>query len=306
MFGRDHKFLSNDDVLSSDEIVRLAKLFVDLGTTKLRITGGEPLLRADLPLLIARLASLLPDDGDIALTTNGTLLQKLAPALRDAGLHRVTVSLDALDPDTFSRLAGTSLEPKRVLDGINAALTAGLGVKINTVVQRGVNESQVVPLAKLAHDLRVPIRFIEFMDVGTTNGWDRHHVVPSDELLVRLEEHFDLEKVNQPDLTETARRYHHAGGDPSAEIGFISSVTQPFCRDCSRARLSADGKLFTCLFGNTGHDLMALLRVGADDLTVAKTIGQLWFSRDDNYSEQRASQPISKLANKPEMSYIGG
>ncbi|QQL44863.1 GTP 3',8-cyclase MoaA [Sulfuriroseicoccus oceanibius] len=305
-FGRDHRFLPDDAVLTDDEIVRLAGIFVGLGTHKLRITGGEPLLRAGLPQLVARLTSRLPADGDLALTTNGTLLQKLAPRLRDAGLHRVTISLDALDPDIFSRLGGTSLEPKRVLAGINAALSAGLGVKINTVVKRDVNESQVVPLAKLAHDLHVPIRFIEFMDVGTTNGWNHHHVVPSAELIARLAEHFDLAKVHQPDLSETARRYHHTEAPESAEVGFISSVSEPFCRDCTRARLSADGKFFTCLFASGGHDLRSLLRIGADDAALTRTITGIWNARGDRYSEQRAHATPGDRHDKPEMSYIGG
>ncbi|MGE9266915.1 MAG: GTP 3',8-cyclase MoaA [Verrucomicrobiales bacterium] len=303
VFGRDHRFLPKQQLLGFEEIERLARLFQELGTRKFRLTGGEPLLRTGLPALIERLAGLRPDD--LALTTNGLLLPKLARPLKAAGLRRLTVSLDALDPAIFSRQSGSSFTPRQVLRGIEAALEAGLKLKINTVIQRGANESELIPIAKLARSLGVPVRFIEFMDVGTTNHWQRENVVPSATLLARLQEHFELVKIPQADLSETARRYRHQDLPlrSSAEIGFISSVTEPFCRDCSRARLSADGKLFTCLFASTGHDLRALLRLGASDEVIRETIAGLWQERDDRYSEQRGQTPARP---KAEMSYLGG
>ncbi len=301
VFDRDHQFLPKNSTLTGEEITRLARLFVGQGVTKLRLTGGEPLLRSDIREIVAALAEIEGGKPDLAITSNGTLLEKLAAPLKAAGLKRVTISLDALDPALFSKIAGSSLAPRRVLDGINAALASGLGVKLNTVIQRGVNESQVLPIARYAKDLGVPVRFIEFMDVGNSNRWRAENVVSSAQLLARLQEYFDLSPIAPSNPSETAKRYCHH--DSSAEIGFISSITQPFCQNCTRARLSADGKLFTCLFAPTGHDLRALLRVGADDTVITKTINSIWSQRTDRYSEQRADSPSHA---KAEMSYLGG
>ncbi|MFC4638481.1 GTP 3',8-cyclase MoaA [Deinococcus hohokamensis] len=300
VFGPDYAFLPRDELLSFEEIERLARLFVTLGVRKLRLTGGEPTLRRDLPDLVARLARL---DGvqDLAMTTNGLLLPRLAPALKAAGLRRVTVSLDSLDPEVFGRMNGLGTHPQRVLGGIEAALQAGLGVKINTVVQRGVNDAGLrelwLTLRKLA-----PVRFIEFMDVGNHNGWNLESVVPSGEVLARLSEGADRDftPVNAAYRGEVAARHRDAQGH---EVGLISSVTAPFCGDCSRARLSAVGRLYTCLFAAGGTDLREPLRAGASDEALQSQIAAVWRGRTDRYSEERGEQtrPL-----KVEMSHIGG
>lgn len=305
VYGRGYKFLPKDDTLTFAEIVRLSNIFIGLGVSKLRLTGGEPLLRPDLPELVRSLRETAGDLTEIALTTNGTLLAKMAGPLKAAGLNRVTVSLDALAPNLFSSIGGTSLPPHLVLDGIKHAIKEGLGMKINTVVQRGVNESEILPIARLARDLHIPIRFIEFMDVGNTNDWSTSSVVPSSEILARLQEHFELRRIPQADLTETARRFRHSDlpDNVPAEVGFISSITQPFCTDCTRARLTTDGRLFTCLFASKGHDLRALLRIGANDQIIRKTLEGIWSQRSDRYSETRGNEPSKE---KAEMSYLGG
>ncbi|MFC4427965.1 GTP 3',8-cyclase MoaA [Deinococcus navajonensis] len=301
VFGPDYAFLPRHDLLSFEEIARLARLFVALGVRKLRLTGGEPTLRRDLPDLVARLAG-LEGVQDVAMTTNGLLLPRLAPALKAAGLRRVTVSLDSLDPELFGRMNGLGTHPQRVLDGIEAALQAGLGVKINTVVQRGVNDAGLRELWLNLRDL-APVRFIEFMDVGNHNGWNLESVVPSREVLARLSAGGQEERFTAVTPTyrgEVATRHRSEGGH---EVGLISSVTAPFCGDCSRARLSAVGSLYTCLFAAAGTDLRAPLRAGATDETLLALISGIWQARADRYSEERGAQsrPL-----KVEMSHIGG
>ncbi len=298
-FGPGHAFLPRAEILSFEEIERLARIGASLGVRKLRLTGGEPLLRRDLEDLVAMLAAIDGID-EIALTTNGLLLAHHAEALALAGLSRVTVSLDALDPAVFGRMNGTGAKVGRVLAGISAARAFGLPVKANAVVQRGVNEGQVLPLAEWALAEQVTLRFIEFMDVGECNAWDRGQVVGAAEILAMLEGRFELEPLSPAHPGETARRWRHRGRE--AEIGIIASVSQPFCRDCSRLRLSADGHLFTCLFASHGHDLRPLLRGGAGDDLLRRTLHDLWSARSDRYSEQRGDTH----APKAEMSYLGG
>lgn len=298
-FGPDHPFLPRDEILSFEEIVRLARVTAGLGVRKIRLTGGEPLMRRGVADLVAMLSTIDGID-DIALTTNGVLLAHHAEALALAGLSRVTVSLDALDPDTFGRMNGVGAKVERVLAGISAARTFGLGVKINSVIQRGVNEREILPLATWAKEHSLTLRFIEFMDVGETNHWDRRQVVDEAEILATVESVFPLESVPPAHPGETARRWRH--GDGSGEIGIISSVSRPFCRDCTRLRVSADGQLFTCLFASHGHDIRGILRGSTEDSTLRAAILGLWSSRDDRYSELRGitHQP------KAEMSYLGG
>ncbi|RJF71484.1 GTP 3',8-cyclase MoaA [Deinococcus cavernae] len=296
VFGADYAFLPRTELLSFEEIERLARVFVSLGVRKLRITGGEPTLRRDLPDLIARLVRLDGVD-DVAMTTNGLLLPRLAPQLRAAGLHRVTVSIDSLDPDVFGRMNGLNVHPQKVLDGVEAALQAGLKVKINTVVQRGVNDEGLREFWLALRDL-APVRFIEFMDVGNHNGWNLDSVVPSGEVLARLGEEF--RPVNAQYRGEVAARHVDAAGH---EVGLISSVSAPFCGDCSRARLSAVGVLYTCLFAGNGTDLRAPLRAGASDEAVRTLVQGVWAARRDRYSEERGEVTRSR---KVEMSHIGG
>lgn len=298
-FGPDHAFLPRAEILSFEEIERLARAVIPLGVRKLRLTGGEPLLRRDLEDLVAMLAAIEGAD-DLALTTNGVLLAHHAEALALAGLSRVTVSLDALDPAVFARMNGVGSKIERVLAGIDAALTFGLPVKLNTVVQKGVNEDQILPLARWAADRSIPLRFIEFMDVGETNHWDPRQVVTAGEILATLESEFPLDPVAPAHPGETARRWKVR--DRDAEFGIVASITQPFCRGCTRLRLSADGQLFTCLFASHGHDFRPLLRGGADDSIVRQAIASLWSARGDRYSEERGTPH----APKAEMSYLGG
>ncbi|GAA5512738.1 GTP 3',8-cyclase [Deinococcus carri] len=306
VFGPDHAFLPRAELLTFEEIERLARTFVALGVRKLRITGGEPLLRRDLPDLIAALARLKGVE-DIALTTNGLLLPRLAPDLKAAGLNRVTVSLDSLDPEVFGRMNGLNVHPQRVLDGIEAALRAGLGVKVNTVVQRGVNDAGLRELWLALREQAV-VRFIEFMDVGNHNGWNMDSVVPSREVLARLSAAgegadgtgAEFRPVNPNYRGEVAARHTDAEGH---EVGLISSVTAPFCGDCSRARLSAVGVLYTCLFAGTGTDLRAPLRAGASDAELRDLIAGVWSQRRDRYSEERGEVTRE---HKVEMSHIGG
>ena len=302
VFGADHAFLPREELLTFEELARVVAVFADLGVTKVRLTGGEPLLRRDLPDLVAALASI---DGldDLALTTNGVLLPHLAGPLAEAGLSRVTVSLDALDDATFRALADTAVPVSSVLDGIAAAQAAELGpIKINTVLQRGGNDDQIEQLAGWARDTGVTVRFIEFMDVGTTNGWQRERVVPADEVVERIHARWPVEEVPPARPGEVADRYRYLDG--AGEVGVIASVTRPFCRACSRARLSAVGELFTCLFAARGHDLRALLRDGADDAELREAVSGVWRVRDDRASEQRAEAGLT--GPRVEMSYIGG
>ena len=301
VFGAGYEFLPKPEILTHEEIFQVARVFSLLGAEKLRITGGEPLLRKGLNELIEMLDG-IPGDRDLAMTTNGVLLGRHAEAMKAAGLARVTVSLDALNPEIFSAMNGVGASPAKVVSGVDAALSVGLGVKINCVVQKGVNEGEILPLAEFARERGVTLRFIEFMDTGNTNRWKHDQVVPSAELLKSLREKYSLSKVMDPLLGETANRYQYDDLD-QVEVGFISSVSQPFCNNCNRARLSADGQIFTCLFAEKGHDLKALLRSGASDEELAKEVAGIWTARGDRYSEIRAD---GGTRSKPEMSYIGG
>jgi cyclic pyranopterin phosphate synthase len=299
VFGRDHRFLDRRELLTFEEIARVARVFTEAGVRKLRITGGEPLVRRDLERLIALLAEL---DVDLTLTTNGSLLPQKARALADAGLTRVTVSLDSLDDAQFRALNDVDFPVERVLEGVEAAAAAGLPVKVNAVVKRGANDDQIVPMAAFFRERGHTLRFIEYMDVGATNGWRLDDVVPAAEIVGALDGAFGVEPVEPAYRGEVARRYRYRDG--AGEFGVIASVTQPFCGDCTRARLSAEGRLFTCLFAVRGHDLRALVRSGATDEQLSEAIRGLWGARKDRYSELR-SQATSELP-RIEMSYIGG
>jgi cyclic pyranopterin phosphate synthase len=301
VFGRDYEFLARTDLLSFEEIERVARAFAGLGVEKLRITGGEPLVRRDLEVLVEKLAGI--PGLDLALTTNGALLVQKAQALRDAGLRRITVSLDSLDDEVFRAMNDVDVPVERVLAGIDAAVAAGLEpVKVNVVVKRGLNEDGIVPLARAFRGTGVVLRFIEYMDVGHTNGWRLDDVVPAAEIVETIAAEFPLEPVASSYRGEVANRYRYADG--AGEIGVIASVTQPFCGDCTRARLSADGKLYTCLFAVRGHDLRALLRGGASDAELAEAIADVWRARGDRYSELRSAATPDPA--RVEMSYIGG
>jgi cyclic pyranopterin phosphate synthase len=299
VYGRDYVFLERRELLTFEEITRVARRFVELGVQKLRITGGEPLVRRDLERLIAMLA---PLDADLTLTTNGVLLPAKAQVLADAGLQRITVSLDSLEDATFRALNDADVSPDRVLEGIAAAADAGLPVKVNCVVKRGVNDHEIVPLARHFHGTPHVLRFIEYMDVGHTNGWRLDEVVPAADIVAAIDAELQLEPVEAGYRGEVARRYRYRDG--GGEIGVIASVTQPFCGDCTRARLSAEGQLFTCLFAVRGHDLRALIRGGASDEELAAALARVWSRRSDRYSELRSS--ATEALDKVEMSYIGG
>jgi len=303
-FGPGFKFLPRKEVLTYEEIARLARIFASLGTRKLRITGGEPLVRHDLPELIEQLAA-IPEIDDIALTTNGHLLEKLAAPLARAGLRRMTVSLDSHDPEVFRQMSGGISAPERVLRGIEAAATAGLGpIKINCVVQRGVNDHTLVELAARFRGTRQIVRFIEYMDVGTANGWELAQVVPAREIVARIDARFPLEPAEANYQGEVARRWRYRDGQ--GEIGVISSVTQPFCGDCTRARLSAEGSLVTCLFATTGRDLKTPLRAGASDDELREVITGVWRRRRDRYSEERSELAAARAGQRIEMFRLGG
>jgi len=300
VFGRDYEFLPRAQLLTFEEIERLARAFVANGVRKIRITGGEPLVRRDVERLVELLASI--DELDLTLTTNGALLAAKAQALADAGLRRITVSLDSLDDATFRAMNDVDFPVQRVLEGIDAAAAAGLPVKVNVVVKRGLNDDDVLDLARYFRGTPHVLRFIEYMDVGHTNGWRMDDVVPAAEILATIGAEFSLERVEEAYRGEVARRWRYADG--GGEVGVIASVTQPFCGDCTRARLSADGQLYTCLFAVKGHDLRALVRSEADDAALAAAIEAVWTRRTDRYSELR-SEKTTALA-KVEMSYIGG
>ena len=302
VFGRDFAFLNRAELLTFEEITHLAQLFVHEGVAKIRITGGEPLLRRDLEHLVGMLARVRGVQ-DIALTTNGALLtRERALALRDAGLHRITVSLDSLDDAVFRRMNDVDFPVARVLDAIDAAAEAGLTpIKIDVVVKRGENDGSIVEMARHFRGTGHILRFIEYMDVGNTNGWRMEDVVPAREIAERITAHWPIEPLQSNYFGEVAERWSYLDG--TGEIGIISSVTQPFCGSCTRARLSADGQLYLCLFAGTGHDLRGLLRGGADDETIAAAIRGHWHTRDDRYSEIRAEATPSA---KVEMSHIGG
>jgi GTP 3',8-cyclase len=300
VFGKDFQFLERGQLLSFGEIHRLVRIFRDHGVEKIRITGGEPLVRRKLERLIEMLAYW--DDLDLTLTTNGSLLQLKAQDLKDAGLKRITVSLDSLDDVVFRAMNDVDFPVAKVLDGIEAATAVGLPVKVNMVVKRGVNQNSVLPMARFFKRKGHVLRFIEFMDVGATNGWKMEHVVPSRELVQMIDEEMPIEPVSPSYRGEVAERWRYKDG--SGEVGFISSVTHAFCADCTRARLSAEGQLYTCLFATKGTDFRSLLRNGASDEEISQLIGQVWSARSDRYSEIRTAE-TAKL-RKVEMSYIGG
>jgi GTP 3',8-cyclase len=300
VFGRDYAFLERTALLSFEEIVRITRVFAGLGVRRVRITGGEPLVRRNVEQLIEQLHEI--PDLELALTTNGALLAQKAQALAAAGLDRVTVSLDSVDDAMFRALNDVDFPVQKVLDGIDAAAAAGLPVKVNAVVKRGVNDEGIVALAERFRGTGHTLRFIEYMDVGHSNGWRLDDVVPADEIVARIAAHRPLEPVDASRPDETARRYRYADG--GGEIGVIASVTKPFCGGCSRARLSAEGKLYTCLFGVKGHDLRGPLRLGASDDELRELLQGVWGRRTDRYSELRTSQTGS--LPKVEMSYIGG
>jgi cyclic pyranopterin phosphate synthase len=299
VYGRDHRFLDRRELLSFEEIARVARTFVATGVKKIRLTGGEPLVRRDLERLIELLAAL---DVELTLTTNGSLLPAKAGALAAAGLSRITVSLDSLDDATFRALNDVDFSVERVVEGIDAAVAAGLPVKVNAVVKRGVNDDQVVPMAAFFRERGQTLRFIEYMDVGHTNGWRLDDVVPAAEIVATLDAAFGVEPAEANYRGEVAKRWRYRDG--SGEFGVIASVTQPFCGDCTRARLSAEGRLFTCLFAVRGHDLRALLRSGASDDEVESELRRVWSGRADRYSDLRSA--ATKDLPKVEMSYIGG
>jgi cyclic pyranopterin phosphate synthase len=303
-FGPGHPFLAAGNLMTEGELVRIARIFVDLGVRKIRLTGGEPLLRSDLAAVIRAIRTGVPVE-DISLTTNGWFLEKQAAALRAAGLDRLNVSVDALDEATAGRMNGLGFSVERVLAGIDAAAAAGFPIKINSVVQRGVNDAEIVPLCRAFRERGHTLRFIEFMDVGNTNRWSLAQVVPAREIVARIGDVWPLEPVEPAYAGEVAARYRYADG--LGEIGIVSSVTEPFCRDCHRARLSADGKLFTCLFAAHGADVLGLVRSGAEDAAIRAFIAGIWERRSDRYSDERAGvRAAGHPSEKVEMSYIGG
>jgi cyclic pyranopterin phosphate synthase len=305
IFGESYRFLPKEDILTFEEITRLARIFVGLGVNKVRITGGEPLLRNDLHRLIAMLAGI---DGveDLTITTNGTLLVQQAQQLKDAGLHRVTVSLDSLDDDVFKKMNGRGYGSRRVLLAIDRAAAVGLTpIKINSVVQKGVNDHTVVDLARCFKGTGHVVRFIEYMDVGNRNGWKLDEVVPAQEIVRRIDAEMPLEPVESGYRGEVAKRYRYRDG--GGEIGVIASVTMPFCGDCTRSRLSPDGTIYTCLFASSGLSLRGPLRAGAGDDELRDLVADLWGRRADRYSEERAElTPEQNARRKVEMYHIGG
>jgi GTP 3',8-cyclase len=301
VFDKDYAFLPRESLLSFEEITRLARLFAAHGVTKIRLTGGEPLLRRNLEELIEQLVEI--PGMEVTLTTNGVLLPKKAAALKAAGLKRVTVSLDSLDDAVFRAMNDMDVPVSDVLKGIEAAEAAGLGpIKINMVVKRGLNDQEILPMAQRFRGSGHILRFIEFMDVGSSNGWRMDDVVPSAEVVQRIHEAFPLEQIDPNYTGEVAERWRYANG--GGEIGVISSVTQAFCSTCTRARLSTEGRLYTCLFAQSGHDLRALMRTRRSDAELSAVIGQIWTGRGDRYSEIRSAETASQ--RKIEMSYIGG
>ncbi|MEE8344608.1 MAG: GTP 3',8-cyclase MoaA [Woeseiaceae bacterium] len=304
-YHADYQFLKRQELLSHEEIQRIASIAVGLGVTKLRLTGGEPLLDKTIPDLIARLSK-LPNVDDFALTTNGMLLAPIAQKLADAGLQRITISLDSLDEETFRRMSGNRGDVTKVLQGIEAAAEAGLTpIKINVVVQRGMNDHQILDLLEHFRGSGHTVRLIEFMDVGNRNGWRLDQVVPSRELYQRIQERWPLRAIDRKYPGEVANRYSYLDGQ--GEIGFISSITEPFCGACNRARLSADGVLYTCLFATTGTSLREPLRNGADDAELADILSRIWLQRDDRYSELRKPEADEQpLLSKVEMYRMGG
>jgi cyclic pyranopterin phosphate synthase len=318
VFNKDYPYLPHSALLTFEEITRLTRVFVAHGVRKLRLTGGEPLLRKNLEILIEQLAQLRTTDGqplDLTLTTNGSLLKRKAQALKDAGLKRVTVSLDGLDDAVFRRMNDVDFPVSDVLEGLEAAQAVGLGpMKVNMVVKRGTNDDQILPMARHFKGSGITLRFIEYMDVGATNGWKMDEVLPSAQLLEQLKAELPLVALDPTVAGETAERWGYAGAngqhDPAlGEIGLISSVTQAFCSDCNRARLSTEGKVYLCLFATQGYDLRELLRGGATDEQLTTAVAAIWQGRTDRYSELRATLPpeaLAQMGKRIEMSYIGG
>jgi cyclic pyranopterin phosphate synthase len=304
IFGAGHQFLKDPQLMSSREILQIVRAFRALGVEKVRLTGGEPLLREDVPELVRELKQSVGMP-EVALTTNGWLLEKVAPALHAAGLNRVNVSVDSLNDATAGRMNGLGFKVERVLRGIDAAAALRLPVKINCVVQRGVNDHELLELCEYFRARGHPLRFIEFMDVGNTNHWSRDRVVPAREIVARIDTRWPLEPCGPAYRGEVATRYRYRDG--GGEIGLIGSVTEPFCRDCHRARLSADGRLYTCLFTALGWDVLGCLRAGADDAELVRFVARIWRGRLDRYSDERAEIIAAGEAHdKVEMSYIGG
>jgi len=302
IFNENFHFLPREELLSYEEIERVAKIFASLGVEKLRLTGGEPLLRKELPLLIEKLSK-IEGIHDIGLTTNGVFLKRYAHELKQAGLDRVNISLDSIDDELFKQINGRNIGTKKVMEGITAAKEAGLGVKINMVVKKGLNESQILPMARYCKEEGVQLRYIEFMDVGSTNGWKMDNVVTKKEILQMLESEFELEAVEEDYFGEVAKRYRYKGTD--SQVGFITSVSESFCGSCTRARLSANGSLFTCLFNGNGHDLKGLLRSDMNDNDLRDHLIGWWNHRKDRYSDERV-EGKNQNQQKIEMSYIGG
>lgn len=301
IFGPDYVFLHRDQILTFEEVTRLASIFVDHGVRKIRLTGGEPLVRRDLPVLVDMLAKI--PDLDLTLTTNGALLAKQARALKDAGLKRVTVSLDSLDNATFKAMNDVDFPVEKVLEGMDVAASVGLGpIKVNMVVKRSMNEASILPMARYFREKGYILRFIEYMDVGHSNGWRMEEVVPAAEIIKMINAEMPLEPLDPNYQGEVAERWRYKDG--SGEIGVVASVTQAFCRTCTRARLTAEGKLFTCLFGIKGFDLREMLRGGASNEEISQAIARVWSKRTDRYSEIRSEQTVS--LPKVEMSHIGG
>jgi len=302
VFGKEYAFLPRDEILTFEEIARFVGIAAARGVTKVRLTGGEPLVRRDIERLVAMVAAVGGVD-DIAMTTNGAALATKAQALKDAGLNRITVSLDSLDDQVFEAMNGVGVPLARVLDGIDAAGAAGLApIKLNAVVKRGLNDAGILDLARFGRERGFVVRFIEFMDVGTTNGWRLDDVVPAAEIVETIGAEYPLEPLAAHYPGEVARRYRYADG--RGEIGVISSVTQPFCQGCTRARLTAEGRLYTCLFATAGHDVRALLRGAGGDLALEALLSRVWRDRTDRYSEERAS--LTEPRERIEMSYVGG
>jgi GTP 3',8-cyclase len=300
VYGRDWQFLPREQLLSYEEITRLARTFAGLGVRKLRLTGGEPLVRRHLERLVAMLAQI--PGVELTMTTNGSLLPQKARVLREAGLDRITVSLDSLDDDVFRAMNDVDFPVARVLAGIDAAQAAGFSVKLNSVVRRNLNDESIVPMARYAREAGLVLRFIEYMDVGHTNGWRLDDVVPAAEIVRAIDAVWPLDPVEPSYRGEVAQRYRYRDG--GGEVGVISSVTQPFCGDCTRARLSADGKLYTCLFAVRGHDLRAVVRGDASDDELTEAVASVWRVRTDRYSELRSAATAD--LERVEMSYIGG
>lgn len=302
VFGDDYAFLPKQELLSFEEIHRLTKIFVSMGVKKIRLTGGEPLLRRGLPELVEKIFSVEGVE-DVGLTTNGLLLKQHGPALYSAGLRRLNISLDALEPDLFGKLNGRGVSSSLILQNIDFAKELGFEIKVNMVVQKGVNEAEILPMAAYFKERGITLRFIEFMDVGNDNGWSFQKVVTKKEILEKLQSAFELEPVDQDYFGEVAKRYRYQGS--GSQVGFITSVSESFCSSCTRARLSSDGKFYTCLFAVEGFDIRGLLRSGSDDAELLRAVSAVWERRSDRYSDERTEQ-TAKSRKKIGMSYIGG